>query len=41
VAVITKADLAAMRSIEAVRPGMTVLAVSAKAGEGMERENRA
>lgn len=44
-AVITKIDLAsavefdsqaALRSIEAVRPGMRVLSVSAKSGEGME-----
>jgi hydrogenase nickel incorporation protein HypB len=44
-AVITKIDLAsavefdsqaALRSIEAVRPGMPVLSVSAKSGEGME-----
>jgi hydrogenase nickel incorporation protein HypB len=46
VALITKADLAtavefdaaaARRSIEAVRPGMEVLDVSAKTGEGMEQ----
>jgi hydrogenase nickel incorporation protein HypB len=46
VAVITKTDLAAAaefdaqaarRSIESVRPGMTVLEASAKTGEGMER----
>jgi hydrogenase nickel incorporation protein HypB len=45
VAVITKVDLAAAvefnaaaanRSIQAVRPGMPVLDVSAKSGEGME-----
>ena len=46
VAVISKTDLAAAaefdaaqarRSVEAVRPGMTVLAVSAKTGAGMDR----
>jgi hydrogenase nickel incorporation protein HypB len=46
VAVLTKMDLsaavefddaAARRSIEAVRPGMEIFAVSAKTGEGMER----
>lgn len=46
VAIITKIDLAqavdfdyatAYRSIQSVRPGMEILAVSAKTGEGMER----
>ena len=45
VAVLTKIDLAtavefdletAMRNIEAVRPGMKVLATSAKTGQGVE-----
>ncbi len=46
VAIITKTDLAqavefdweaARRNIDAVRPGMEVIAVSSKTGDGMER----